>query len=66
MAKRVPNGTQWIESYHMSQSLAYIRIEGGKVLKHDGYAFAETGIAVADVCEDNDFVKLSDKYDQNY
>jgi hypothetical protein len=66
MAKRVPNGTHYIESYHMSQSLAYIRIEGDKVLKHDGYAFSETGISVDDVCEHNDFIRVSDKYDQNY
>jgi hypothetical protein len=64
--KLVPNGSHWLEAYCMSNSIGYYRIEGGRVFKYDGYVFKETGIAVADVCEDNDFVKLSDKYDQNY
>ena len=66
MAKRVPNGTQFIEFYCMSNSLAYYRVEGDKVLKYDGHVFGETGIAVDDVCEHNDYIRVSDKYDQNY
>ena len=66
MSRRVPNETQFVEFFCMSNSVGYYRIEGNKVLKYGGYVFSETGIAVNEVCEHNDFIRVSDKYDKEY
>lgn len=62
MSKRIPRGAHYVYFDTFNKCCDYLRVEDDKVLKWDGFSFADSIFDVEHICEENDFIRLGHKY----